>query len=130
MMFRIPRNPRFWLGAFILWFLTLWGFSSFALAAPGGPEIPYFDKIAHFGYFFGGGGLLSAYFFRRNPESPNWNRLMLTTVLLIAVVGALDEYHQSFTPGRSGNDVFDWLADVSGATAGTLVFRWLHGLLK
>ena len=36
-----------------------------------------------------------------------------------AIIGALDEYHQTFTPGRSGNDPWDLLADTVGAAAGS-----------
>lgn len=45
---------------------------------------------------------------------------VLVVVLGIAFFAALDEWHQQFIPGRS-MDVFDWLADISGATIGTLV---------
>ena len=38
--------------------------------------------------------------------------------LVGSVIGRLDEYHQTFTPGRSGNDYGDWLADTLGAAAG------------
>jgi len=38
-----------------------------------------------------------------------------------AVAGALDEFHQTFTPGRSGNDFFDWLADLSGGLLGAMI---------
>jgi VanZ family protein len=47
--------------------------------------------------------------------------LVATPILLFALIGALDEYHQTFTPGRSGNDPFDWLADLLGAAAGTFL---------
>lgn len=44
---------------------------------------------------------------------------VLVVMLGIAIFAALDEWHQQFIPGRS-MDVFDWLADISGATIGTL----------
>ena len=44
---------------------------------------------------------------------------VLIVLLGIALFAALDEWHQQFIPGRS-MDVFDWLADISGATIGTL----------
>jgi VanZ family protein len=41
--------------------------------------------------------------------------------------GLTDELHQAFVPGRSA-DVFDWIADTTGALAGALlafaVLRW------
>ena len=45
---------------------------------------------------------------------------VLMVLLGIAVFAALDEWHQQFIPGRS-MDVFDWLADISGAVIGTVV---------
>jgi VanZ family protein len=45
---------------------------------------------------------------------------VLIVVLGIALFAVMDEWHQQFIPGRS-MDVFDWLADISGATIGTLV---------
>ncbi len=129
-MNRLPRNPKFWLVSFILWFAMLWVFSSFSLVSEYSPPIDHFDKFAHFGYFFGGSGLLCAYLFRRSPQQPYWMRLIVTAVGIIALLGWLDEYHQSFTPGRSGKDILDWLADLTGATAGAFVFKRLHFLLK
>ncbi len=88
------------------------------------PEIPHLDKVAHFGYFFGGGGLLAAFLGLRFPDAPVWRTLALL-VLVGAVIGRLDEYHQGFTPGRSGNDNADWLADILGTFAGALVMVFL-----
>lgn len=126
----IPRHPRFWLAAFLLWFAVLWMLSSINLNTPYQPPVGNFDKVEHFGYFFGGAGLFSAWLFRRNPEHPDWKKIILTAIGVIALVGLIDEFHQTFTPGRSGNDPFDWLADVCGATAGAFIFRLLHRWLK
>jgi len=130
-MSQLPRNPRFWLAGFLIWLAFLYLLSSFSRVSDYSPSIDHFDKIAHFGYFFGGSGLLCAYLFRRKPaEAINWKTLITTAVVCLAIVGILDEYHQSFTPGRSGNDPFDWLADVLGGTAGAFVFKRIHYLLK
>lgn len=45
---------------------------------------------------------------------------ILVVALGIALFAALDEWHQQFIPGRD-MDPFDWLADLTGATIGTLV---------
>jgi VanZ family protein len=125
-MWRLPRHPWFWLAGFLIWLVTLWLFSSTSRTAEFTPDIRNFDKVAHFGFFFGGSGLLCAYLFRRREGRPDWKILILTAVVIIGLVGVLDEYHQSFTPGRQGNDPFDWLADFSGALAGALVFKCFH----
>lgn len=129
-MLRPPRHPLFWLGCFVLWFAVLWLLSSGRPSLPGSLTIPHLDKIAHFGYFFGGGGILTAYLYCRKPSAPNWQRLIALSVISLAFIGGLDEFHQTFTPGRSGNDCWDWLADVLGALAGGFVFKRCHPLLK
>lgn len=45
-------------------------------------------------------------------------------VLIVSVYGAIDEWHQSFVPGRSAS-VFDWLFDTVGALLGCVVYVWL-----
>lgn len=92
----------------------------------GGPEIPHLDKVMHFGYFFGGGILFTTWILlAKGPESKTAVRFLLP-LAVFAIIGALDEYHQTFTPGRSGNDPFDWLADILGASAGILLANRFH----
>lgn len=132
-IFRIPplmRRARFWTGATFLWLLSLCYLSHGDRGIrPPDLGIPQLDKVAHFGYFFGGGGLLAAaFFFRTKPVS--WKKIIVMSVVILAVVGAFDEWHQSFFANRSGNDPFDWFADVLGAFCGALVFKKYHQLLK
>jgi VanZ family protein len=42
-------------------------------------------------------------------------RARLSAFVLVAVYALSDEYHQSFVPGRTAT-LFDWLADVAGAS--------------
>jgi VanZ family protein len=127
---RLPPSPKFWLAAFLLWFGVLWIMSSFSTVGPEMPPIQYSDKIAHFGFFFGGSGLLSVFLYRLQPERPNWKLIIGVAVAVLAAVGALDEWRQSFVPGRSGNDLGDWMADLLGALAGAFVFKAIHRRLK
>ena len=46
------------------------------------------------------------------PTSTETVTLLLLAVLLAAAFGVLDEAVQTLTPGRSGGDAGDWLADV------------------
>ena len=50
-----------------------------------------------------------------------WKRVIIFTAVAISVFGALDEFHQLFTPHRSGADPFDWTADTLGALTGALL---------
>lgn len=77
------------------------------------------DKIQHFVFFMAWG-----FCFHRAIRLDHWRSGLLWTVVFCALNGALDEWHQTFTPGRSGNDVFDWMADVLGG-----IFAGLLGAL-
>ena len=126
----LKQSPRFWGACFILWFILLNLLSHGDKFHPPTPfvfDIPHFDKVVHFGYFFGGGGLLSAtlYFRKKLP----WKKLVLTVTIILSFVGIMDEFHQSFFANRTGNDPGDWLADTLGAFCGALVFKKLHRIL-
>ena len=47
-------------------------------------------------------------------------------VVLIAAFGVLDETVQTMTPGRTGGDLRDWIADVIGAVIGALLSLTTH----
>lgn len=115
---KLPQKPGPWLLAFAVWFGTLWWLSSGHRDMPLGEEIRFIDKVYHFGYYFGGAILLGGAFCRPPGQVA---KPFLLTVAAIALVGAIDEFHQSYVPGRSGNDPADWSADVSGGICGAWV---------
>ncbi|HEY3412652.1 MAG TPA: VanZ family protein [Armatimonadota bacterium] len=82
------------------------------------------DKIKHVALYSAFAALVS------RAVAARERRLFLIavwTVALVAVYGATDEYHQRFTPGRSG-DAFDWMADVAGAVLVSLTLPlWFRG---
>lgn len=113
-----------WFASFVIWFVALWILSSGPLPGPPMPEIPHMDKVLHFGFYFGGAGLLSAALYLRRPSRRlGWDVIHLVTIIVITTTGVLDEWHQSWYEFRSGNDAGDLAADFFGAVAGTLVFR-------
>lgn len=119
-----------WLYLFILWLLTLCIASSFNTKLPEQtPKIPHFDKISHFGYFFGGGIILTTWLLLKHGTKTTRVTRYLLPVIFFSIMGAVDEYRQTFTPGRSGNDAFDWLADVLGGTFGVFIANHFHHLL-
>ncbi len=84
------------------------------------------DKLFHFGAFFGLAILLAGCFacFRRTGPL-----LYGAIVALAAGYGILDELTQMLVKNRTA-DPLDWLTDVGGAIAGTLIFAagmWLFG---
>jgi VanZ family protein len=60
-------------------------------------------------------------------EGLSWLAAALLAVVVASAYGVTDEYHQLFVPLRSGGDVFDWLADTSGAALGSAA--WVAGRL-
>ncbi len=85
---------------------------------PGPEGIPYFDKLAHFGAF----GLLATLWMRALATGGRpLVRAGLFAVAITSIYGAVDEYHQSFTPGRDV-EFADWLADTAGATMAVVLY--------
>lgn len=110
-------RSRFWGASFIAWFLVLFVLSSFAINKKG-IELPtYSDKVAHFGYFACGSFALGLWLVLRTSFIKK-RTLALIVILAVAAVGAFDEWHQTFTVGRSGLDLGDWIADICGGIAG------------
>jgi VanZ family protein len=130
MLRRALASPHLWLFAVILWALALYMLSALPSVAPiEGPEIPHIDKVMHFGYFMGGAFLFTTHLLLKHGLGAHSIIRVVTPILFFAFIGALDEYHQTFTPGRSGNDTFDWMADLLGASMGTHLANVLHPLL-
>ncbi len=129
----MPKPPRFflqpviWRVLVIVWAAVLyWLSSKSGDSLPGG--FPGLDKIEHAGYFAGGGmcfllSLRLAGFARGKALA------ICLTMIFCATVGILDEWHQTFTPGRSGADVWDWLADTVGGYIGALLAMWVQNRL-
>jgi len=103
--------------------VAAWAAVVFYASSRAGHELPVFafahmDKVLHFGVFAVGGALVT-WAFCRWPMRLRW--AVLLGILLVSLYGAADEWHQLYTPGRSGADVYDWLADFAGALTGALL---------
>jgi VanZ family protein len=79
-----------------------------------GPMFPRADKIAHFG-FYGVMGFLFALW--RRETGTGAATAVIRAAIFAALLGAVDEVHQRWIPGRS-MDILDWAADFAGGTAG------------
>ncbi len=105
--------------------VAVWAGTIFWLSSRTGSQIEELnifeigDKVAHFAAFLVGGALVSVAL-RWSTDWP-WPRIFWTAALAVALFGATDEYHQTFTVNRSGADVFDWLADALGGVAGAFL---------
>ena len=79
-----------------------------------GPLFPGADKVAHFG-FYGVMGFLFVLW--RRETGTGGTAAVVWAAIFAAFLGAVDEVHQQWIPGRS-MDFLDWVADFAGGTAG------------
>lgn len=113
-----------WLGVF-LWASTITLFSSLTPTQLEVVPIQFWDKAEHFLAFVVGAVNLALAL--RWSVGWSWSRIVATTILALSAFAALDEYHQLFTPHRSGADPLDWTADTLGAVCGALLTRLIYG---
>ena len=121
-MFRpSPQWLRYlaWLGVAI-WATTIFILSSLTpTQLDDVASIKIWDKLAHFSAFFAGSvNLTLALIWSTNWP---WRRIAVTAAVAIAIFGATDEFHQLYTPNRSGADSYDWTADALGALSASLI---------
>lgn len=101
-----------WLLLAVLWFAA--GVYGLIFRETGGsaPPVPHFDKLAHFGLFFGQFWLLAKIFMQKRRAIP-----FAALLLMAAVLAAGSEWAQgAFTLARAA-DWRDALADMLGASA-------------
>ena len=87
-----------------------------------------YDKLAHFLVF----GLLATAIIRIPAISRKGWQGVLTTVLCVSLWGALDEFRQMFTEGRSV-EIADWVADTFGAIVASVLYLkldWYRRILE
>jgi hypothetical protein len=120
------RHPLIWFVGVLAWMRTIWFLSS--IPGDKNPQLKMqLDKLAHFLGFAGGGILIAGLFtsitlvfLRRKVR---WDFIITATAITVGLLGGFDEWRQCFTPGRSGANIADWLADFLGGIAGAYVFR-------
>ena len=87
-----------------------------------GPDVVGFDKVSHLGAY----GMLGLLLMRAFRFGKRWPALRAVgyTLAIGGVYGALDEWHQSFIPGRT-MDAFDFAADFAGLVLAVVaVWTW------
>lgn len=92
-------------------------------------EFTFADKLVHF-LAFVVGGWLAAGAFQATGRPRGTAAQIIAAIALTAVFGAFDEASQLLTPGRSGGDVYDWIADFLGAIAGAIIAIKTHAHLE
>lgn len=115
---RFLSRPSPWRVLVLLWAGVLFWLSEQS-NLPSPASFSGVDKIEHAVFFAAGGACFLMAMrlagFLRLPTAA-----ILVTTIFCSLVGGLDEWHQTFTPGRSGGDVWDWAADTVGGFLGAL----------
>lgn len=120
------RIPRSWmLSSLVLYWVGI--FAATHLPAARLPDVHLNDKTEHFVAYFLLCLLLSNEIsFRSRITRGDW-----AVLCIIALYGAGDEWTQQFV-GR-GTELFDWFADMAGASSAIIVWgslRWLVYALR
>jgi hypothetical protein len=109
----------------LFWFTLLcWAGGILWLSSLTPQELPHaafiaWDKINHFLAYAVGGWLAAGALRLSRPLAPMAGQIILA-VVIVAAFGVVDEALQTLTPGRTGGDIGDWVADVFGAGAGAV----------
>ncbi len=123
------KTPR-WIRLASWFAVAAWALGIFILSSLSGKKIEEMnafeisDKVAHFGAYAVGAVVL-VLALRWNTEW-SWRRIVWVTIAAISLFGATDEWHQLYTPHRSGGDLADWTADALGAIAGATASAFSH----
>jgi VanZ family protein len=110
--------------ALAIMYLSLTGSQTF----PSVPfiNIPFLDKIIHFGmYFF----LMSVMIFENRKRFRNISRLFLLALFPLFYGIILEILQMTITKTRSG-DLFDFLANAAGTITALLLWIWIRPMLK
>lgn len=97
----------------------LWSSGTAGPAVPGPLMFPHFDKVGHFLVF----GLIATLIYRAVPHWVEWRKAAFFAVAMVSFFGFMDEFRQSFNPGRSPS-VLDWMADTLGGLVAVAAYRF------
>jgi VanZ family protein len=106
------------------WPPTLWATGLLVATSWPNPNVPNVrsgDKVVHMVMYAGLAWLVAR-------AEPGWVRRAAPLVLVavaVSALGAVDEWHQQFIPGRSAS-AGDWLADSAGAVLALLAAALRH----
>ena len=115
----MTRNTRLFWFALLCWAgAILWLSSLTPQELPDAAFIAW-DKVNHVLAYAVGGWLAAGAFRLSRPLAPVAGRIVLA-VAVVAAFGIIDELVQTLTPGRTGGDIGDWIADLLGAGVGAV----------
>ena len=112
------KKNRYFVGA-VIYFACLSVLSHIPGSALHAMEWELWDKAAHFYAYLPLGCLLALGLTYRGVGGGGWGTLLLAAGMVF-LLGIVDEFHQSFVPGRDAT-VSDVIADVIGGFVGAVV---------
>lgn len=108
---------------FVLWLIIIFIESSFPASVYPKIEIWSSDKLVHICVY----GLLAALSYLSLIHQDKFPYLaknaLIFAIIISAVYGASDEFHQLFVPNRDC-EFWDWLADLTGAAIMVLLIKF------
>jgi len=112
----LEKNKKYavYLPLIIYWLALL---TATSIPSSSMPRISYSDKTMHFLAYGGLGFLLTLAFLVQGKFPELRGYAVLAAITVAALYGALDEFHQSFIPGRNA-EMLDWIADFIGSIMG------------
>lgn len=117
---RRARRPLALWAALICWATLILWLSSLTPQQLPDAAFVFWDKANHF-LAFTVGGWLAASALHASHHQARVVSNVIVAVILIAAFGVLDEALQTLTPGRTGGDFRDWVADLLGAALGAFL---------
>lgn len=106
----LPLNK--FTAAALIWFAAAIYALLFKEGGNSAPPFPHFDKVGHFGLFFGQAWLCAKIFIQENGEIP-YKGILLAALLF--AVGS--ELAQAFLTATRQGSISDGIADMAGAAA-------------
>jgi VanZ family protein len=115
----VRKNLFSILVALIIMYLSLAGSDNF----DGVPlfNIPYFDKIAHFGMYF---GLMSVLLFENRKQIKGVRETMFLSLIPFFYGITMEIFQELFTLTRTGS-IFDVLFNTTGILVSSIIWNWL-----
>jgi VanZ family protein len=92
-------------------------------------QIPYMDKVCHFGMYFTLTFLLLFDFKRLNNEKYSWLQVIFFSLCIAIAYGGTMEILQIIPRLHRSSDFYDFLANSSGAIAAVFAFKPIVSVL-
>jgi len=119
-------NKRWYSFFYLVWLLVLVYLSLRPNLKGPGIQIPYFDKLAHLGFYFVASLLFLTALDKTSLVSiKTTNKILWTLLIHLFLGGVIEVIQEYYVSGRSG-EFADFLANASGISIAILLYssRW------